>query len=103
MDNTPVDGYILDGINCDYSDYWIYIALYGIINIGLMSIERTFTVKRSDAIDMLKYKKISFFEDDSNSRLANLLYLNRESETENYDVVDDVYVGKGYEHWKLTW
>lgn len=52
-----------------------------------MSIETTHKVYRQDAINMLKQKRITVFDDDCNDRLAYLLYENRDSKSENYDVV----------------
>lgn len=54
-----------------------------------MGIESTYTVKKSDALIILSSKFITVFSDDSNRRLAELLYENRESIFENYLVVDD--------------
>ncbi len=68
-----------------------------------MGIESTQTVKKSDALIMLSSKGIRVFSDDSNSRLEELLYENRESIFENYSVVEDDYKGDKYERWKSSW
>lgn len=53
-----------------------------------MGIESTYRVSRKDAIAMLRQKRIEVFESDSNERLAYELYEAKESEFENYEVVD---------------
>lgn len=53
-----------------------------------MGIESTYRVSRKDAIAMLQQKRIEVFESDSNERLSYELYEARESEFENYEVVD---------------
>jgi hypothetical protein len=68
-----------------------------------MGIESTHMVRRSDAILMLKIKRIQVFQNDCNERLEVLLYENKESDTENYWVCDDDYEGDQYERWKTCW
>lgn len=53
-----------------------------------MGIESTYRVFRKDAIAMLEQKRIEVFESDSNERLAYELYKAKESDFENYEVVD---------------
>ena len=53
-----------------------------------MGIESTYRVSRRDAISMLQQKQIEVFESDSNERLAYELYQAKESDFENYEVVD---------------
>lgn len=68
-----------------------------------MGIEGTYTVKRSDAIDMLKEKGCTVYENDCLERLATMLYEHRESIFENYDVVEDDYEGNVWVRWKSYW
>jgi len=68
-----------------------------------MGIESTMTVKRSDAIAMLEQKRVEVFKNDCQERLAALLYEHRESIFENYNVVEDDFVGDEWERWKLYW
>lgn len=68
-----------------------------------MGIESTKIVKRSDAIDMLKHRSVEVFEDDCNDRLSLMLYENRESIFENYQVVDNDYKLCEYERFKVYW
>ena len=53
-----------------------------------MGIESTYRVFRKDAIAMLQQKRIEVFDSDSNERLAYELYEAKESDFENYEVVD---------------
>lgn len=72
-----------------------------------MSIESTYTISRSDAIEMLKRKNVTVFNDDSNDRLGHELYNVRESEFENYEVVDfdkeSAPQGDNWRVWKYYW
>jgi hypothetical protein len=68
-----------------------------------MGIESTQTVKKSDALIMLSSKGVKVFSDDSNNRLAELLYENRESIFNNYSVVDDDYEAEKYERLTSSW
>lgn len=70
-----------------------------------MSIERTMTVKRKDAIEMLTQKGCFLYVDDCNSRLGDLLYEYKESDHvfENYNVVDDDFEDDEYDNWKTNW
>lgn len=68
-----------------------------------MGIESTMTVKRSDAIEMLKQKGCTVYENDCLERLADMLYEHRESIFENYCVVEDAYEGDEWERWKSYW
>lgn len=53
-----------------------------------MSIESTFRVYRNNAISMLQQKGVEVFKSDSNERISNELYKAKESDCENYEVVD---------------
>lgn len=53
-----------------------------------MGIESTYRVSRKDAISMLQNKRIEVFESDSNERLGHELYNAKDSDFENYEVVD---------------
>jgi hypothetical protein len=66
-----------------------------------MSIESTFTVKRSNAIKML-LEKIGG-DRVTNENLAELLYEYRDSVFENYIVVDDDFKEDEYDHMKSSW
>ena len=67
-----------------------------------MSIETTMTVKRSNAIKMLRDKNLVVYDNDCEERLEDMLYEHRESIFENYCVVpDDDYVDSQYE--KIYW
>ena len=68
-----------------------------------MGIESTMTVKRADAIEMLKQKGYTVYENDCTERLADMLYEHRESIFENYDVVENDYEGDKWERWKTYW
>ena len=68
-----------------------------------MGIESTQTVKKSDARVMLMEKGVRTYSDESNERLADLLYEHRESIFENYCVVDDDYKCDEYECFKECW
>ncbi len=68
-----------------------------------MGIESTMTVKRSDAIAMLEQKRVEVFKNDFQERLEALLYEHRESIFENYNVVEDDFVGDEWERWKSYW
>ena len=68
-----------------------------------MGIESTMTVKRADAIEMLKQKGCTVYENDCTERLADMLYEHRESIFENYDVVENDYEGDKWERWKTYW
>lgn len=57
-----------------------------------MGIEATFTVQKDDALLMLQSRGVIVYANDCNERLASLLYENRESIIENYEVVNDDYV-----------
>ena len=56
-----------------------------------MGIESTYIIKRSDAIQMLKEKNCTVYQNDCVERLADMLYDNRESIFENYRVIEDDY------------
>ena len=68
-----------------------------------MSIERTFTVYRKDADFMLMIKGVFITEDDSNERVADLLYKNRECVTENYEVINDDQCWDETDYHKYSW
>ena len=68
-----------------------------------MGIESTMTVKRIDALEMLKAKRCTVYENDCLERLSDLLYEHRESEYENYIVVENNYKGRENERWKFYW
>ena len=53
-----------------------------------MSIETTYNINRWVAIENLRDKLITVFENDCNERIEYLLYKHRDSEFENYSVVD---------------
>jgi len=54
-----------------------------------MSIESTQFIKRQDALHSLKRRGFTVFDDDCNDRIAFMLYENRESIFENYEVIND--------------
>lgn len=72
-----------------------------------MGIESTYRVSRKDAIAMLQQKGIEVFESDSNERLAYELYEAKESDFENYEVVDfeqeDESENDKWYLWKYGW
>lgn len=69
-----------------------------------MGIESTMTVKRSDAIEMLKQKNCTVYENDCLERLSDMLYEHRESIFENYLVVEDDHEDSEWgERWKSRW
>lgn len=68
-----------------------------------MSIESTYTVKKSDALDMLRNKGVHVYDDDCNDRLADLLYENRESIFENYCVINDSDATDENKPFKYSW
>ncbi len=74
-----------------------------------MSIETTHKVHFLTAIEMLRNKNVTVFIDDCFNRLSHLLYENRESEFENYEVVnytmEEEKCNEKYPHpyWKFGW
>jgi len=68
-----------------------------------MGIESTKTVRRSSATYMLGLKGVVLYGHESNEKLAELLYRERESIFENYDVVDDAYEGDESDNFKAGW
>ena len=69
--------------------------------------ESTHRVSREDAISMLQQKRVEVFESDSNERLAYELYEVKESDFENYEVVDfqkeDEPEDDKWHLWKYGW
>jgi len=52
---------------------------------------------------MLRSKDVLVFDDECNQRLALLLYENKESDFENYNVVSDYTLREQSELWKSWW
>jgi len=72
-----------------------------------MGIESTRDVKRTDALSMLRQKGLKVYDNDCNERLEDMLYENRESIFENYNVVDNNYtndsIEQGWANFKTSW
>lgn len=68
-----------------------------------MSIESTYTVRRSNAIEMLREKGCIVYDNDCNERLSDMLYSNRESIFENYHIVEDSFEEDKWERMKSYW
>lgn len=72
-----------------------------------MSIKSTYIVRRSNAIDMLKERRITIFEDDCMERIEHELNEAIDLETnekfENYCVVFDDYQLTNYDRERCGW